>query len=324
MRCFWDFWKFLLSFFGIFLLKLLHFRCVAFLIQSFHWFFFTDFSNSLVQLWALGRQPIGRQGIALEIWEAKVSSAHFTERTQAADVEGWLRTGAAHPQFHLGKAVLSIAGLRILSHAYLLRPQQGMVHMSWDLPSRPRRLMAWFAMFSRLVKSSSDLDAFWASKLCLAFWHSLGLWWIPMFTLMHHVLVYPVCSIFEESGGQPESSPIKSSTKWPLTKMTSCSNIEVGAQLHTNLRRFIDQSVVRTFKISKETIKVKATFYTVNNHTWHCDILYHHLRMISNACLYWLHLYLLEKTNSICTMCTWIDILEANLIIWLELFKLFM
>jgi len=110
--------------------------------RSFHWFFLTDFSNSLVQFWALGRQPIGRQGIALEIWEAKVSSAHFTERTQAADVEGWLRTGAAHPQFHRGKAVLSIAGLRILSHAYLLRPQQGMVHMFWDLPSRPRRLMA--------------------------------------------------------------------------------------------------------------------------------------------------------------------------------------
>lgn len=263
--------------------------------HSFHWFFFTDFSNSLVQLWALGRQPIGRQGIALEIWETKVSSAHFTERTQAADVEGWLRTGAAHPQFHLGKAVLSIAGLRILSHAYLLRPQQGMVHMSWDLPSRPRRLMAWFAMFSRLVKSSSDLDAFWASKeLCLAFWHSLGLWWIPMFTLMHHVLTWRSIRLSSLLNFW-KSSPIKSSTKWPLTKMTSCSNIEVGAQLHTNLRRFIDQFAVRTFKISKETIKVKATFYTVINHTWHCDILYHHLRMISNACLYWLHLYLLRE-----------------------------
>ena len=326
-RCFWDFWKFLLFFFGIFLFEVASFPlcCVP---RSFHWFFLTDFSNSLVQFWALGRQPIGRQGIALEIWEAKVSSAHFTERTQAADVEGWLRTGAAHPQFHRGKAVLSIAGLRILSHAYLLRPQQGMVHMFWDLPSRPRRLMAWFAMFS----PSSPVLIWMRSEPASCVWPSDILWAYDEFPCSHLCItflleglsVYPVCSIFEESGGQPESSPIKSSTKWPLTKMTSCSNIEVGAQLHTNLRTFIDQSAVRTFRISKETIKVKATFYTVNNHTWHCDILYHHLRMISNACLNWLHLYLLGKTNSICTMCTWIDILEANMIIWLELFKLFM
>lgn len=327
-RCFWDFWKFLLFFFGIFLLKLLHFRCVAFLvlfIGSFSLIFRTRWYNSGLS----DGSPLGGKASP---WRFGKRKSHLRisrkEPKQLTWRAGWERE----------RLILSFIAAKL--SCPLLDFVSSPMRIFWD-PSK-----AWFICFGIF---QVDLGVLWHDLPCFhvssspvliwmrsepasCVWPSDILWAYDEFPCSHLCItflleglsVYPVCSIFEESGGQPESSPITSSTKWPLTKMTSCSNIEVGAQLHTNLRRFIDQSAVRTFRISKETIKVKATFYTVNNHTWHCDILYHHLRMISNACLNWLHLYLLGKTNSICTMCTWIDILEANMITWLELFKLFM
>lgn len=298
---FLGFLKFLLSFFGIFLLKLFHFRCVAFLILfigSFSLIFRTRWYNSGLS----DGSPLGGKASP---WRFGKRKSHLRisrkEPKQLTWRAGWERE----------RLILNFISAKL--SCPLLDFVSSRMRIFWD-PSK-----AWFICLGIF---QVDLGVLWHDLPCFhvssspvliwmrseptsCVWPSDILWAYDEFPCSHLCItflleglsVYPVCSIFEKSGGQPESSPIKSSTKWPLTKMTSCSNIEVGAQLHTNLRRFIDQSAVRTFKISKETIQVKATFYTVNNHTWHCDILYHHLRMISNACLYWLHLYLLEKTD---------------------------